>query len=376
MTPRATLVLGPSRAGKTRSLLNRYSTLLDVAGRGRCVWLAPNSTAVAEVRDALAVGSRLEPGVGTFAGFAQQLLVAGRVPARALAPGESRRLLEHAIAELRAAGQLRHFARVAETPGFVAQAGVFIADAKRRDAWAEALQKSARQQRERELAAIYGAYQRLLAKARAFDAEGLFWAARDAVKRAPELLAGIDLVVVDGFNDFTAAQYDILQRLAAAARETCISLTIDAATVDATAAARPDLFGRSAETLRTLGERMRCQRQWLDPHEEAATAPPMWRQVADKLFAAELTEGVAGDDQREPPAKYAPVSRPGGSAALRPQPPLCVCEAASRSVGRGARESTSGGDAFCSHPVSFVCKKTARDWATDRVSHWQASGWG
>ncbi|MAT70572.1 MAG: hypothetical protein CMJ58_13725 [Planctomycetaceae bacterium] len=315
VTPQATLLLGPSRAGKTGRLLKRYAELVASGGRG--LWLAPTSAAAVEVQDALAgaaTAACLTPGVATFAGFARQLLTDARVAARALSPAESRRLLEQAIAEVRRSGRLRHFARAAETAGFVAQAAAFIADAKRRDAWAEQLQKTAAGQRERELAAIYGEYQRLLVAAAAFDAEGLFWAARDAVKQDKSLLTGTELVVVDGFHDFTAAQYDILQQLAKSAGAMVVALTVDRETAAGEAGARPDLFARSLETMRGLRQRMSCQVEWCgaedrrEPREGEAPAEPEEanrtgsagaspsRDVFAKILAGLFSDRAAGDE--------------------------------------------------------------------------------
>ncbi|MBX3425049.1 MAG: PD-(D/E)XK nuclease family protein [Pirellulales bacterium] len=302
MKPRATLLLGPARAGKMARLVEQYAAACAAPAipggspprLGRTAWIAPTGAAAAEVRDALAErlgGACLAPGATTFAAFAAQMLTVARARVRPLGPIESRRLVELAIAEERAGGRLNYFAAVADSPGFAAQVAQFIAEAKRRDAWAEDLQKQARGPREQELARLYGRYQRQLAAAGAFDAEGLFWAARDAAKRHSGLLDGLELVVVAGFHDFTAAQHDILQLIAKKAGQTVVELTLDEPTLAGDPdAARADLFAKSLATRQALRDRIVCR---------------------EELVAGWLGSKRSG----------APSGRSLGARSARPQPP-------------------------------------------------------
>ena len=59
-------------------------------------------------------------------------------------------------------------------------------------------------QRDIELLGLYNDYQDHLTRHNLFDAKGCFWSARTMLQEdGVRLLAGLQLVVVDGFTDFT-----------------------------------------------------------------------------------------------------------------------------------------------------------------------------
>jgi ATP-dependent helicase/DNAse subunit B len=57
-----------------------------------------------------------------------------------------------------------------------------------------------------------------------YDAEGRFWSARDLLRQRP---VRYELVVADGFSDFTQTEHDMLQTLAGHGAETWISLPLE-----------------------------------------------------------------------------------------------------------------------------------------------------
>lgn len=258
-----TVFVGPAQSGKKTLLAEQYlarSSPVATSDRiGRCVWLVPNSASVEPLRNHLATlcsGALLDPGVQTLASFADSLVKLGNEHVRPITVLQKRFLLQHALLEAEGEDRLSYFKPIAQTPGLLAQLDRWIADKKRSDVWAEDFKKSAQSKRERELGQLYGEYQRLLVTGKLYDAEGRFWAAREilgeSIAQNPHQF---DRVVVSGFSDFTAAQYDILQLLAKSANQFYVSISADPReTAAENPAGRGLLFRRIGRTLGRLRE--------------------------------------------------------------------------------------------------------------------------
>ena len=124
-------------------------------------------------------------------------------------------------------GRLKHFGPIASTGGLLDLVCDFIREMKRLEIWPDQLEsacKGGTLQKDRELLAIYRAYQQRLLDHDLYDAEGRSWSARDLLNRQP---IAYQLIVVDGFGDFTRTEHDILQDLAAHSLETWISLPME-----------------------------------------------------------------------------------------------------------------------------------------------------
>ncbi|MCA9230310.1 MAG: exodeoxyribonuclease V subunit gamma [Planctomycetales bacterium] len=240
MAAKIKAIVGASRSGKTAQLLARYRQSLvaslhqgpaDAGSTAGTLWIGPSAAAVNEVRERLldsAAQAFLAPQIVTFARFAETVIAGGKQRIRPISRLQKRRILQRMVEIALAAGKLKHFTRVAKTPGFLAQVDETIAELKRQDLWPEDFEKHCHQPRERDLAAIYDLYQRHINANDLYDAEGRFWAARTELReQAPAERPQYRLLVVDGFSDFTAAQFDILQLLGDRADELLISLTLD-----------------------------------------------------------------------------------------------------------------------------------------------------
>jgi ATP-dependent helicase/DNAse subunit B len=78
------------------------------------------------------------------------------------------------------------------------------------------------------VAGAYARYQAALHDSGAYDVPGLYWEARDiCVKGAPRILAGVDLVALDGFDDFTPSQMRLIAALAPQVPRLVIGLNLD-----------------------------------------------------------------------------------------------------------------------------------------------------
>ncbi|MFP4502513.1 MAG: PD-(D/E)XK nuclease family protein [Candidatus Hydrogenedentota bacterium] len=101
------------------------------------------------------------------------------------------------------------------------------------------------------VAAAYAAYQDALKAACAYDVPGLFWQA-DLVctQGKPRLLAGVDVLLFDGFDDFTPSQMRLILSAAQHVNTLVIGLNYDHDPE------RGELFALPARTARTLAERI------------------------------------------------------------------------------------------------------------------------
>ena len=265
MAANITTLVGPARSGKTGRLLHRYRDLLRTrTATGLCgggLWLAPNQRRASELRETLVCDSGagfLAPGVYTFAGFAEAIVAAGARRIRPISRLQKRMLLGRVVDRALSEGKLTYLAPVARTPGFIAQLDDWIAEWKRRDVWADDFRQRSESRRDRELAQLYSHYQRILLQGDLYDAEGRFWAAREILQQhAGRPQHEYALVVIDGFNDFTTAQFDILRMLAERSAEVMISLASDRDCLEPAdpTAGRALLFAkvrRTFERLRTI----------------------------------------------------------------------------------------------------------------------------
>jgi len=257
------LVCAPAAAGKTAAFLQLYAQALREARQhlrlGTTLWLAPNLRETFEISQRLTSllgGVLVEPQVLTFEDFAEQILERTAQPVTPLSPGQQRTLLRNLVRRLRDSGELRHFAPIADSSGFLDLVQSFIAELKRAETWPEDLARACAGRgaspRDRELTRIYSEYQTVLQQQRWFDSEGRFWWARESLRdKAWEAFPCLELVVVDGFDDFNQIQYEILGQLASRAGRLLLSLPGEEGE------RRADLFAKSRRVPEQLARHAR-----------------------------------------------------------------------------------------------------------------------
>jgi ATP-dependent helicase/nuclease subunit B len=178
----------------------------------------------------------------------RRLLNMAHQPARGLADSARFGLLRRVIRALRDSGQLPLYAAISETPGFVRIVAAFIYELKQNRVEPETYRRAAEtlQRKDRELALIYSEYQRILQDYHLVDKEGEGWLALARLVALESLTRDVDLLVVDGFDQFTRVQAALLQVLSERVGQTLVTLT--------TVARREDTIGRrfsrALETLR------------------------------------------------------------------------------------------------------------------------------
>jgi ATP-dependent helicase/nuclease subunit B len=291
MSSRVVILCGPALSGKTEPLLARYRAALTQRPPGSALWLAPNWRTAAEVRLRLFDGrfsGCFRPKVMTFEKFAEDVLRAAGAPLRPLSHLMKRELVRQIIGEQSARGRLKHFQSIVATGGLVDQICEFISELKRSEIWPEDFHRACEVRgvgdKDVELLEIYDAYQQALREHGLFDAEGRFWSARDVLaggkgpvprdagnqrgtiggESTARKLAGGDaspihpssfilhplqLVVIDGFTDFTRTQHEIIEILAAGSTEMIITLPLESEP------RRNDLFAKPLKTLAELRRR-------------------------------------------------------------------------------------------------------------------------
>jgi len=260
MTTQIKVLVGPPHSGISARLLAIYQQSL-AAGEPASLaldslWIGPNAYGVGRLRDRLMAHGQtayFNPELYTFSGFAESILLTASELLRPISQLQKHRLLKRVIQQFLQRKEIDYFAPVAKTSGFLLLVSELVSELKRRDIWAETFVRQAGSRRDRELAGIYREYQRQLAVGDLYDAEGRFWAARAELKN-PTSQSGQrwKLVVVDGFSDFTAAQFEILQLLATRADQMLLSLSLDPACLESAPSSRKTLFAKPLRTLRTL----------------------------------------------------------------------------------------------------------------------------
>jgi ATP-dependent helicase/nuclease subunit B len=326
-----TVVLGPARAGKTHELVGRYYDALTSAQADqleRNLWLSPSSRAASAVRDELITRGTtacLGPGVLTFDELAKQVVAASNLKTRPIAPVLERELLRRVIKAALLAGGLKFYAEAAGRAGFVDLLAEHLRELKRRDIRPEAYARIAatrgQSKQQQELARLYTDYEQLRATHCLTDEEGLHLAARDALHTgACPRFANLELVVVDGFNDFTRTQLEILRLLVARAQRLCISLPTDATPLplrtgrlsdQSAPGTRADLFAKTAATLEDLKKyypNLKAQHvaprpatnpalDYLAQHVFRHPQPAPPSEVVESLEAIEIVEAAGTQDE-------------------------------------------------------------------------------
>jgi len=244
-----TLVLGPANSAKAGEVLGAF------AAHRSALLVVPTADDAAHYTRELAGDGAVLGSVLTFPGLAAEIARRAGYGARRLTKLQRERVLQRAVQR---AG-LDSLSALSQRPGFLAAAGELIAELERAliapgrfehamRAWAAADRRRAGYAQE--VAAIYLAYDRELARIEAVDAELYAWRALDALRAAPGRW-GSDPVFFYGFDDLHALQRDAVETLASVANaEVTLSLTYEPG--------RPALSARAevVEELRPLARQV------------------------------------------------------------------------------------------------------------------------
>lgn len=154
-----------------------------------------------------------------------RLLKIARQPVRRLKPLTRFVLLRHLLAEMLAHGELAYFHRIATTRGFVAILAEFMDELKQASVDVVDFAAAARSEKDRELAKIYRRYQEMLQTSDLADVEGEGWLALAETRKRREIASEVDLLLVDGYDQFTLVQAQMLAALSNSISNVHITLT-------------------------------------------------------------------------------------------------------------------------------------------------------
>ncbi len=293
------LLLAPAGAGKTHAALRRLIAQQQAKVFARIWVLLASSRQEDAFRQRL-----LDLGGGSiyfnieFFGFYDlyaHLLNLAQEPPRRLHDVAQRdtgrySLLRALAEQLRLRGELAVYAPIAHTNGFIKIVADFIYELKQNLITPEEFSLIASSDKDDDLAQLYSAYQEKLIQKNVVDQPGEGWLAQATVADEPYLGQDVDLLIVDGFDQFTPLQAAIVALLAGRARQTLVTLTA----FPLLAGGRPDdrrgtvgrRFVQALDELQRAG--LRAEQHWLTPAPEGSARHSSLQQLADRLFRLDV----------------------------------------------------------------------------------------
>ena len=222
-----TLLVSPSASGKTHHCLE-HARRVQTERRLQPLWvIVPDRLQTAAIRRRLAAaGGAIGVRVGTFGDLYQMLLLRAGRPVPLTQDSVTYRLVEGAIQDLAAKGELTYYGAVSQMPGFINAFSSRIAELKQARVFPGPFLEAAGKHGPGlvELGKVYASYQERLQAAGWVDPEGLNWLAVEALERDLGLVRDIRLVIVDGFDSFNGAQLAAIRLLGAAVLEVMVTL--------------------------------------------------------------------------------------------------------------------------------------------------------
>lgn len=225
------LFIAPAASGKTRYVLNRAKEAAHGLGGTPCI-VVPTHLQVRSLRRHLAEeGGGIGIRVQTFDQLVTHCLNVTGETYTELSPPVRYRLLRSVVDALASSdgSSLKHYRSLVARPGFTRALEGIISELKAGmispESFAQAVREIGDEPRLKELADIYGAYQQRLRQNNWADREGLTWLAAEALKHYPALGRDWPLLAVDGFDDLTPAQLEVLALLAERVQEMIVTLT-------------------------------------------------------------------------------------------------------------------------------------------------------
>ncbi len=231
----ADLLLAPVGAGKTEQSLARIASVLDQKPFARVWVLLATERQITEFRSRLIEHTTERYVVFnveffTFYDLYQRILEAAGQPTRQLGEAARLRLLRVLAKRMAHMGDLDVYEQIAQKSGFIRILADFIYELK------QGVVEPARfdeitgvvlgsREKDAELAALYSAYQERLRAHDIVDREGQGWLALAQLTEDPQLHRDVDLVVVDGYDQFTPLQAQIIALMSRRVGQTLVTLT-------------------------------------------------------------------------------------------------------------------------------------------------------
>ena len=245
-----------------------------------------------------------------FYALAETILDRAALPVTRLPATTVRALVRQLLAALYTRGELATFAGVWDKPGFIQVIIEWLREMKTQGISPQDVQKHAgasRNERDRQLAAIYTGYQGYLRDADLSDADGLLWLAAAALEGDPALGRSPGPFFAFGFDQFNPIQVRLLR--AFSARYSAFSIYL---LWDPERPADSLALSRLSQTRDVLQRSLAPQEQVLPA---AAAVHPTLRSLRRALF--ESAEGARPPAQADGPVPVHAVEAPSREAEAR-----------------------------------------------------------
>jgi ATP-dependent helicase/DNAse subunit B len=226
----AFLVTGAAGEGKTHAAIARVKASIERNPFGKVWVLLPTDLQIASFRvrllrelDDLGAGTHFGIEFFDFYSLYARLLEIAGTPQRRVKETARFRILRHVLEQSK--HNLRHFRSIAATPGFVAQVAEFIEELKQAGIRPETFDAVVQTPKDHDLALIYSAYQSFLRGRNLVDSDGEGWLAQAQLETTVGPILDVDLLVVDGYDQFNLVQANLLAQLASRLRHVFLTLT-------------------------------------------------------------------------------------------------------------------------------------------------------
>lgn len=267
---RITLLSGPTASGKTAAVLDA----LRAPRQGRAIVLVPSRVQQQYVRARLVDLPRTR--VHQFFSLSQLIVRSAGIACADLSDTARVLLLRTVLRDLAAAGRLPIFGGVAHKPGFVATVGTLLAEAQQAALTPQLLTLAGVTPYDAELGTIYAAYLAAQERLGLADSARRLALASAALAAGDVALRGLALLVVDGFDQFTPLQLQLLAALSHQAGRTLITLTGGAED-------RP-AYWRFARTLRDVQQHLAIDEHRVLAGQASTALAPALAQIQRFLF--------------------------------------------------------------------------------------------
>ncbi len=219
-----------------------------------------------------------------------KLLQLAGTPVRRLNKQTRFALLRALLAQLAADGELRFFQRIAEKPGFIAVLADLINELKQNHIDVEDFAAAAENAKDRDIATIYRRYQDTLRQSELADVEGEGWLALATLRRRPDIAASVDLLLVDGYDQFTPVQAQLLAELSRSVKSVHCNLSAPAFDLAGAALGRSELARKAlADAFADAGVNLVTRQVAAKEGEQHADL----LRLAQVVFSGEPAEGAS-----------------------------------------------------------------------------------
>ena len=221
----AELLLARAGAGKMDAVLRRLRALKDQNPLAKVWVLLATERQINAYRERLIDEQSTVFNVEFFSFYTlyRSLLALAGNPQRCLEDFARAGLLRSLMEQIKP--ELTVFREIALLPGFIDIIADFTYELKQNLISPEAFSQAASTPKEQELALIYTRYQGLLRHHDVVDREGEGWLALEALNKDTRLAADVDLLLVDGYDQFNRLQANLLARLGKRVKQSFITLT-------------------------------------------------------------------------------------------------------------------------------------------------------